>query len=159
MSDRDERANAEANQAAATRPLIFALRFLGTVDMLAFIAVAMPAAWIQRGHQWSGLGDFPDAPIAAYLARSASALYALHGLMVVYMSFDVRRYWPLIRFLASIAVAHGIVMLWVDLAVGMPAWWIALEGPAFSATGLIVLLAQYWGRPEALHDASGEAPS
>ena len=143
MSDRDEAANAAAGQ-AAPRPLIIALRVLGATDMLAFLAVAMPASWIQSGHQWSGLGDFPDAPIAGYLARSASALYALHGLMVVYMSFDVRRYWPLIRFLAIIAVAHGVVMLGIDLAVGMPAWWSVLEGPAFSATGLIVLLAQYW---------------
>ena len=154
MSNRDDTASAAARQ-AADLPLIIILRVLGATDMLAFIAVTMPTAWIRLGHQWSGLGDFPEAPITSYLARSASALYALHGLMIVYMSFDVRRYWALIRFLARIAVAHGVVMLGIDLAVGMPAWWTALEGPAFAATGLIVLLAQYWSRSETLQEASG----
>ena len=115
----------------SVRPLRVVLRVLGVTDMLAFIAVVMPTAWIHWGHQWSGLGEFPDAPISAYLARSASALYGLHGLMIIYMSFDVRRYWPLIRFMASIAVAHGIVMFGIDLAAGMPAWWTSFEGPAF----------------------------
>ncbi|MBI2477985.1 MAG: hypothetical protein HYV60_04860 [Planctomycetia bacterium] len=137
-------------------PLVLALRVLGGIDMIAFIAVAMPIAWIRLGHQWSGLGDFPDAPIAGYLARSASALYALHGLTVVYMSFDVRRYWPLIRFLARVAIAHGIVMLGIDLAVGMPSWWTVVEGPAFAATGLIVLASQYWVEPETVVEAAGD---
>ncbi|MEO8495544.1 MAG: hypothetical protein ABI614_10780 [Planctomycetota bacterium] len=144
-----------AAKPASVRPVRVALRILGVTDMLAFIAVTMPTAWIQWGHQWSGLGEFPDEPIAGYLARSASVLYALHGLMMVYMSCDVRRYWPLIRFLACLAVAHGFVMLGIDLAVGMPAWWTAFEGPAFSATGAIVLLAQYWCKPETIEVTAG----
>lgn len=145
----------ESDTASTKQPgnlsLIVALRVFGVIDMLAFIAVVMPTAWIQVGHRWSGLDEFPDAPVASYLARSASALYALHGLLLVYMSYDVSRYWPLIRFLARFAVAHGFVMLCIDLAVGMPTWWTAFEGPAFSGTGLIVLLAQYWERPEPIN--------
>ncbi|MCA9141543.1 MAG: hypothetical protein H6823_17955 [Planctomycetaceae bacterium] len=137
-------------------PLVLALRVLGSIDMLAFVAVVMPTAWIQWGHHWSGLGEFPTAPIASYLARSASALYALHGLMVVYMSLDVRRYWPLIRLLARLSIAHGIVMLSIDLAVGMPVWWTVLEGPAFAVTGLIVLATQYWGEPETVAETAGD---
>lgn len=140
------------------RPIAILLRVLGVTDMVAFIAVLMPVSWIEYGHQTAGLGDFPDVPIANYLARSASALYALHGLMVVYMSFDVQRYWLLIRFLARIAVLHGFVMLGIDLAVGMPVWWIALEGPAFAATGLIVLVAQYWRQPEVTESNDQGAP-
>ncbi|MBC8351845.1 MAG: hypothetical protein H8E66_07640 [Planctomycetes bacterium] len=154
MANRDESRDASAEH-GSDLPLVIALRVLGGTDMLAFIAVAMPTAWLQLGHRLSGLEEFPDAPIASYLARSASALYALHGLMVVYMSFDVRRYWPLIRFLARIAIVHGIVMLGIDLAVGMPTWWTALEGPAFALTGLIVLVAQYWGQPETLQETAG----
>jgi hypothetical protein len=154
MSHRDDTEDASAKP-ASVRPLRVALRVLGVTDMLAFIAVVMPTAWIQWGHQWSGLGEFPDAPIAGYLARSASALYALHGLMILYISCDVRRYWPLIRVMASIAVAHGAVMFGIDVAVGMPAWWIAFEGPAFTATGLMVLLAQYWSKPETIQEAAG----
>ena len=154
MADSDETENDSAKR-AADLPLVIALRVLGGIDMLAFIAVVMPTTWIQWGHQWSGLGDFPDAPIAGYLARSASALYALHGLMIIFMSFDVHRYWPLIRFMAGIAVVHAVVMCGIDLAVGMPAWWTAFEGPAFAATGLIVLVAQYWSRPAKLQEDAG----
>ena len=155
MPNRDETANALAEH-GADLPLIITLRVLGAIDMLAFIAVAMPTDWIRVGHQWSGLGEFPEAPIVGYLARSASALYALHGLLIVYMSFDVRRYWSLIRFLASITVTHGLVMFMIDVAVGMPSWWTIVEGPAFAATGLIVLVAQYWIRPAAPPEAPGE---
>lgn len=137
------------------RPVRVALRVLGGIDMVAFIAVVMPSAWIQWGHQWSGLGEFPDAPITGYLARSASALYALHGLIMVYISCDVRRYWPLIRFMASIAVAHGLIMYSIDMAVGMPIWWTSFEGPAFTATGLIVLAAQYWCKPAMIENETG----
>ena len=154
MSNGDD-TEIDAAKPPSIRPVRVALRVLGVTDMLAFIAVVMPTAWIQSGHQWSGLGEFPDAPIAGYLARSASALYALHGLMIIYISCDVRRYWPLIRFMASIAVAHGVVMYGIDVAVGMPAWWTMFEGPAFTATGLMVLLAQYWSKPDTIQEAAG----
>jgi len=75
--------------------------------------------------------------------------------MILYISCDVRRYWPLIRVMASIAVAHGAVMFGIDVAVGMPDWWTMFEGPAFSATGLMVLLAQYWSKPETIQEAAG----
>ena len=110
--------------------------------MLALAAVVAPRSWLAWGHAWCGLGELPDMPVVGYLARSASALYALHGLMVVYMSGDVQRYWGLIRFLAMLALLHGLVMWGIDIAEGMPRWWAWLEGPSFAATGLIVLLCQ-----------------
>ena len=124
-------------------PVILTLRTLGVIDMLAFVAVVMPATWIQLGHESAGLGEFPTAPIAGYLARSASALYGLHGMMVFYMSFRVARYWELIRFMAILALFHGLVILVIDLAEGMPNWWTIVEAPAFASTGASVLLAQY----------------
>ena len=78
-----------------------------------------------------------------YLSRSASFLYALHGAMVLFISFDLLRYWRLVTFLATAALVHGAVMLGIDLAEGMPAWWTVVEGPAFAATGGVVLLLQY----------------
>src|SRR5262249_10905853 len=97
--------------------------------------------WLEIGHRWAGLGELPAAPIVGYLARSASALYALHGATVVFVSFDVERYRPLIRFLALLAVVHGGVMFGIDWVVGMAAWWLWLEGPGFAATGVAVLVA------------------
>ena len=123
-------------------PIVAALRTLGTIDMLAFTAVLMPASWMQLAHEFAGLGDFPNAPITGYLARSASALYALHGLIVFNMSYHVLRYWRLIRFMATMALVHGLVMLLIDLAEGMPTWWTIVEGPAFALTGAGVLAAQ-----------------
>jgi hypothetical protein len=45
--------------------------------------------------------------------------------------------------MARIMLARGGLMFGIDLVVGMPAWWTTLEGPAFAATGLMVLIAQY----------------
>ncbi len=122
------------------RLLVIVLRALGLLDLLALVAVAMPHAWMSAAHGWVGLGPLPQQPIIAYLTRSASALYALHGAMVLFVSFDVGRYLPLIRFLAIAALVHGAVMLGIDVAAGMPALWTLIEPPCFAASGAIVLL-------------------
>jgi hypothetical protein len=93
-------------------------------------------------HAALGMGSFPDAPVALYLARTASALYALHGAMIILVSFDVDRYWNLIRFLALAAFVHGAVILAIDLQLALPDWWRYGEGPCFAATGAIVLALQ-----------------
>jgi hypothetical protein len=126
----------------ASRRLALVLRGFGCLDLIALLVVAMPEHWIDVAHQWSGLGHLPHEPIVGYLARSASALYAIHGAMVIYISFDVGRYAGLIRFMAWAAVVHGAVILAIDLAQHMPAYWRYGEGPSFAATGLIVLALQ-----------------
>ena len=125
--------------AKSDRAVAAVLRVLGGLDVLALVAVVAPRAWLSAAAELAGVGPLPAAPLVGYLARSASAVYALHGLTVLFVSFDVVRYRPLIRFLAWAAVVHGAVILGVDLAEGMPAWWTAVEGPAFSATGMAVL--------------------
>lgn len=125
--------------------VILLLRFLGGVDLLAFVAVVMPRAWMEAAHSLAGMGAFPDAPIAGYLARSASALYALHGMLLLYMSLDVARHWGLIRFFAIAALFHGLIMLSVDVREEMPVWWTVLEGPTFAVTGLAVIVSQLGG--------------
>jgi hypothetical protein len=122
--------------------LAVVLRLLGAIDLLAMIAVVMPRRWMEAGHAWAGLGDLPPGPVVGYLARSSSALYALHGALIVVISFDVVRYWRLITFLAAAALVHGGVMLAIDLAEGMPRWWTLFEGPAFAASGAVVLALQ-----------------
>jgi hypothetical protein len=121
------------------RALVVVLRLLGILDLLALIAVVAPFDLMQASTTWSGLGPLPGDPVFNYLARSASAMYALHGATILFISFDVPRYERLIRFLAWVALGHGAVIVGIDLAAGMPAWWTAIEGPAFAATGLIVL--------------------
>ena len=121
------------------RPLVLVLRGIGCLDLLALLAVVMPEHWMDIGHHWAGLGALPREPIVGYLARSASALYALHGAMLVFISFDVSRYERLIRFMAWAALVHGAVILGIDFAQHMPAFWRYGEGPSFAATGLLVL--------------------
>lgn len=124
---------------ANKRTLVLSLRIMGTIDVLAIVATLMPDAWIELGHQWTGMGEFPRSPIAFYLARSASALYALHGIMIVFMSFEVERFLPLIRFLSKLAIIHGLVVVAVDWTSEMPFWWVLAEGPIFALTGAWIL--------------------
>ena len=125
------------------RLLVIVLRVYGCVDLAALVAVVMPGEWMAAIHAAVGLGEFPEAPLVGYLTRSASALYALHGAMILFVSFDVDRYWPLITFLAIAAVIQGFVILAIDLAVGMPMPWTIIEVPSFIGTGAAVLAAQY----------------
>lgn len=122
--------------------VVWALRILGTVDLLALIAVVMPFSWMSHINSLSGLGPLPDARIVGYLARTTSALYALHGAMILFISADVERYRRLITFLAYAAVVHGAVLLGIDVANQMPLFWTLLEAPAFAATGVLVLVLQ-----------------
>jgi hypothetical protein len=126
-------------ESIASRRLALVLRGLGLLDLVALVVVVAPERWIDLAHHWAGLGAVPREPIVGYLARSASALYALHGALVVFISFDVSRYEKLIRFMAWAAVVHGAVILGIDFAQPMPAFWRYGEGPGFAATGLVVL--------------------
>ena len=126
----------------AASSLQIVLRTFGVMDMIAFIAVVMPTAWMETGHQWAGLGAFPDVPIATYLARSGSLMYGLHGVFLFLLATDTTRYEKLIRWIAAITVAHGAAMLMIDVAARMPLWWIVVEGPAFSFTGVAIRVTQ-----------------
>jgi hypothetical protein len=126
----------------AERMLVLVLRLFGCVDLLAFLAVLLPQSWMAKGHLWAGLGELPPGPLVGYLCRSAAFLYGLHGAVVFFISFDLVRYWRLITFLAVAALVHGGVMLAIDLSEEMPLWWTAVEGPAITVTGAVVLLLQ-----------------
>lgn len=93
--------------------LALLLRLAGGVCLLALIPLWMPRSWIEAGCRWAGLGAFPAAPVAEYLARSVSALCAFYGGLLVAFSFDVRRYVPLVRYQAlaiMILSASGVVV-------------------------------------------------
>lgn len=122
--------------------LIWGLRILGAVDMLALIAVIMPLEWMSHINDLCGLGPLPESRVVGYLARTTSALYALHGALLLFISGDVNRYRPLITFLAVATVVHGAILLGIDLFTGMPFFWTMLEAPLFAATGILVLWLQ-----------------
>jgi hypothetical protein len=123
-----------------SRLLTWYLRIIGTLDCFALIVVFLPRWMIHCVHGELGMGTFPQTPIAGYLARSASLMYVLHGLLVLALSRDVRRYLGLIQFFAWVAVAHGALLVWIDWLEEMPTWWTWSEGPLFAASGVGALL-------------------
>ena len=121
------------------RILVWLLRLGGAVMLTALGAVLMPFDWMNVIHRQAGLGDLPHVPIVGYLTRSISGLYALHGALLVFLAGDVRRYLPVVRFLAVAGVVFGALMLGIDCAVGMPLSWTVAEGPYVVALSAVVL--------------------
>jgi hypothetical protein len=120
----------------ADHVLAWSLRICGVIDLLALLACFMPVEWMRHLHRLCRLGEFPEQPIAEYLARSTSLLWGLHGLLLIYLSRDVVQHASLIRFVAWMTIVAGGLAVLSGLRAGLPGWWIAIEGPVFSATGL-----------------------
>lgn len=123
--------------------LVWLLRLIGCLDLLALLAVAMPAEWHARAHASLSLGAMPDSPIVVYLARSASALYALFGALLLFLSSDVLRYRSVIRFLALAAQVHAVVLVGIDWFAGLPLWWLLAEGIGYAGWAGLAL---WWSR-------------
>lgn len=66
-------------------------------------------------------------------------LYALHGALLVFLASDVRRYLPVVRFLAVAVAVFGAAMLGIDWAVRMPLRWTVGEGPSVVAFDAVIL--------------------
>jgi hypothetical protein len=120
---------------SAEKVLVSLLRLGGSVMLLAWLAALLPTAWMAACHRWLGLGPFPAAPLTEYLTRSISLLYGMHGGLLLVLSADVRRYLPVVRYLAYTTVLFGLIMLAVDLRAGVPGWWTLVEGPPLVAVG------------------------
>jgi hypothetical protein len=120
------------------------LRLIGGVELCAIPFLLFPFPWMNVVHDRAlGLGPLPSAPVVEYMARSLSALYAVHGAIVFRLSFDVVRFRPLIGFLGWLHLALGLVVVAIDFSAGLPWWWIAVEGPGIAAGGVLVLVLNY----------------
>ena len=128
------------------------LRIIGSVSLLAILAVLMPYHSMNVTHQWLGLGELPDEPIVGYLARSTSAFYAMFGALMWVVSFNLRRHRTIVCFLGWAIILLGVTLLGIDIVEGMPPYWIAGEGPPSMVIGGVIL---YFGRrlaPDTLVD-------
>jgi hypothetical protein len=122
-----------------TTSLVFLLRGLGLMNFAAIVAVGAPRTWLAGIHALLGLGPFPEAPIAGYLARSTSLWFASFGVLLWFVSCDVRRYSTLIAFLGWAMLIQGLIMIGIDWIEGMPGWWIAVEGPTCVLLGATIV--------------------
>lgn len=119
--------------------LVFLLRGLGCVTLTAFAAMFLPGSWMERINALIGLGPLPRAPIVDYLARSISALYGFHGVLLLILARDVRRYRAIVAFVAWATALFGVLVTGIDLYAGMPAYWTWGEGPPIVVTGFVLL--------------------
>lgn len=120
--------------------LVALLRVAGIITCTAFLAMFLPVEWMAATHRWLGLGDYPEAPVVEYLARSISALYGFHGVLLLIVSTNPIRYRALVWFVAAMNVAFGLMVLAIDWKAGMPWAWTLLEGPPIVAFGTVIAL-------------------
>jgi hypothetical protein len=115
------------------------LAVTGAGLLLAVVPIFFSASVINYLHQQLGLGEFPNSAIAFYLARSTSLLYAVHGALMFFVSFNLGRYWPLVRLLGYLHFVIGLAMLGIDVSTPMPLYWIIGEGVPVAVTGMLIL--------------------
>ncbi len=120
--------------------LAWLLRISGVALLTAFGAVFLPVAWMALTHRWLGLGEFPAAPLVDYLTRSISVLYGIYGGLVLLISFDLRRYRPVVAYVAWMGVVAGILLLGIDIHAGMPRYWTQAEGPMLVVMAAVILV-------------------
>jgi hypothetical protein len=124
---------------SSERLLRFVLRYIGTVSLLALLAVFMPYTWMDATHRWLDMGPLPAEPIVGYLARSLSLFYACLGGLLWVCSFDLLRHRPVLCYLGAAFILFGLVMWGVDFAEKMPDYWKHCEGPMVAVFGVIIL--------------------
>lgn len=117
--------------------LTWILRLAGLVTLAAFFAMVMPAAWMVSMHRALGFGEWPETPVFEYLARSIAALYGFHGGLLLLISNDPVRHVTIVKYMAFMYVAFGLIVLAIDLDAGMPLWWTLAEGPPLALTGVV----------------------
>ena len=104
----------------------------------AFIAVFLPYQTMGIIHRQIGLGYFPQLPILAYLTRSVSLFYAIHGVIILYISLDLLRYLSFLKLLCYLGFIFSVTIFFIDLNAPMPASWIYGEGPLALVLNLVI---------------------
>lgn len=128
------------------------LRFAGGIICLSFFAIFLPTEWMAATHQALGLGEFPTTKITLYLARTISAMYFMHGATLLFVSFDVFRFWPLVGLFGLLNLIVGFLFWQIDWQLEMPWWWTWFEGPPIAGFGVLLVCLWFLGRPSGLEE-------
>lgn len=115
------------------------LRITGAMEILAFIAVVMPQAWMEGAHAWLGLGAFPGAPVTMFMIRQASYTYGMHGVSLWVLASNVERFRPLILFNGWAYLLAGPVFFLIDYTSGLPLWWTVIDSFGCGFFGVALL--------------------
>ena len=132
------------------RHLIRFLRGTALMFLSAAFAVIMPYEWMNAISEAIQLGPLPNVPLMAYLTRSVSALYAVMGASYWFISRDVRRYLPLLRFTVPLTLAFDVTVIALDILIPMPLVWTIGESVSILAwtAGLWWLVRRVSSEPE-----------
>jgi hypothetical protein len=122
------------------RALKVVLRINGAITSLAILAVFMPLSWMADTHRYLGMGEIPPAPVFEYLARTVSFMYFIHGTLCLLLSTDVRRFGPIITYVATIEMIFAGLLFWIDSKAHMPLSWTLTEAPAVIAMSSLILV-------------------
>jgi hypothetical protein len=120
--------------------LIIILRLSGLLLVTAFIAVFLPYDTMNIIHHYLGLGVLPQTPIVDYLARSLSMFYGVHGIITLYISFNLRKYLSVLILLCYLGVGMGIMLFFIDLNAQMPPNWAYTEAPLVISVNIIIYI-------------------
>ncbi len=130
----------------ADRWLLFFLRGIGAITLLAFAAAVMPRNWIVEISEELGFAPFPESPLTFYLARNLSLLYGFVGATLWVIASDLQRYRPLVRYVWMGTLLFGLLQLVVDVISGMPSWWFLGESLSTFGGGLLFAWLDRRGR-------------
>ena len=119
--------------------LVWMLRITAGAMLCALVFVFCPFEWMAAIHRQLGLGELLYTPLMSYLTRTLSAMYASMGVLLLFISFDVRRYLSLIRVFGVLAVAGGVGVTILDAVAGLPLFWTVSEGPLTVALGVVLV--------------------
>lgn len=118
--------------------LILLLRLIALVTFLAFGAAVMPEKWIREASEFLGFDPFPQSPLTYYLARHLSVLYGFVGVLLWIAANDFERYQPLVRRLAVLTIAFGVLQALVDAMSSLPWWWTLTESTSTVLGGILL---------------------
>lgn len=115
------------------------LRLAGAIEILAFVAVVMPRAWMETAHSWLGLGEMAGGPLIMFMIRQASYTYGMHGISLWVIASNVERFRALVILNGIAFLLAGPVFFLIDYTSGMPLWWTLGDTFSCAAFGAALL--------------------
>jgi hypothetical protein len=120
--------------------LIWLLRITGVAMLGALVFMFCPFEWMAAIHRRIGIGELAYTPLLSYLIRTLSALYAILGAILLFISFDIDRYGLLIRLFGILAILGGLGVTILDAILHLPLFWTAAEGPLTVVLGIALIV-------------------